>query len=125
MSVQRNTLQRKIILDALRRQNNHPSIEELYADISKEYPTISKTTVYRNLRILAENGVVARVSLPDGLERYEPKANPHYHFHCKKCRGIFDVEMPYLSDLDQSVESLYGFQVADHDVIFEGFCGQC
>jgi len=125
MSNQRNTLQRKIVLDTLRKLGNHPTIEELYAEIQKNYPAISKTTIYRNLRVLAQNGQVRQVSLPDGLERYEGQLNPHYHFQCTACNGIFDVEIPGIADIENYVAHRYGYDVDGHDVVFHGICDKC
>jgi Fur family peroxide stress response transcriptional regulator len=124
-SGQRNTIQRKIILDALRKMGTHPTIEELYAEVSKEYSTISKTTVYRNLRILAQNGLVLRISLPDGLERYDGQTYQHYHFQCNKCEKIFDVEIPYLKELEATAAQKYDFEIVSHDIVFNGYCRKC
>ena len=125
MTRQRNTVQRQIILDTLRKLNTHPSIDEIYADIHEEHPSISKTTVYRNLRQLAENGVIRQVLLPDGLERYDERTSQHYHFRCKNCGSILDVDIDYLAGINSTVQGKYGIQVDEHDVIFSGFCRQC
>jgi len=125
MSQQRNTLQRQIVLDTLKRLGSHPTIEELHAEIQKNYPAISKTTIYRNLRVLAQNGVVRQVSLPDGLERYEGQPNPHYHFQCTTCGGIYDVDIPIITDINDQVSRKYDFDVGGHDVVFHGICDKC
>ena len=121
----RNTLQRKIVLDTLRELKTHPTIDELHTKINENYPAVSKTTVYRNLRILAKDGKVRRVSLPDGLERYESEINPHYHFQCTICGSIFDVEIPCVSNLEDHVAQHYGFDVVGHDIAFRGICPKC
>ena len=125
MNGQRNTVQRQIILDALRKLNTHPNIDEIYADIHKEHPSISKTTVYRNLRKLADNGVIRQVLLPDGLERYDNRTSQHYHFRCKNCGCILDIDIDYLDGINNTVQGKYGIQVDEHDVIFSGVCRQC
>ena len=125
MIMQRNTLQRQIILDALIKLKTHPSIDEIYAEIQREYPAISKTTVYRNLRKLAGNGEIREVSLPDGLERYDARTDHHYHFKCKDCGKIFDVDMEYLAGINRTIQGKYGFQVDEHDVVFKGICAKC
>jgi len=123
--MQRNTLQRQIILDALIKLKTHPTVEDVYAEIQSEYPAISKTTVYRNLRLLTKNGVIREVSLPDGLERYDARADPHYHFKCRNCGRIFDVDMGYLAGINETIEKKYNFQVDEHDVVFRGICVKC
>ena len=125
MDRQRNTVQRQIILDTLKKLNTHPNIDEIHAEINKEHPSISKTTVYRNLRQLAQNGVIRHVSLPDGLERYDGRIAQHYHFKCRICGSIIDVDMNYLSGINEAVQGKYGFQVDEHDVVFSGVCLQC
>ncbi|MCL1992030.1 MAG: transcriptional repressor [Spirochaetes bacterium] len=121
----RNTVQRQIILAGLQRLNSHPTIDEVYAEVQKEHPAISKTTVYRNLRNLADEGIIRQVALPDGLERYDGFAARHYHFNCTRCGCISDVAVEYLQSLDDSIEQSYGFRVEGHDTVFTGACQDC
>jgi len=123
--MQRNTLQRQVIMNAATKLGSHPTIEEVYAEVQKKYPAISKTTVYRNLRQLANNGLLRQVSLPDGLERYDTRTNQHYHFECKRCGSIFDVDIGYIAGIDGAVHEKYGFDIEKHDVIFTGLCPKC
>ena len=123
--MQRNTVQRQIVLASLIRLGDHPTVEDVYADTSAEHPAISKTTVYRNLRQLASAGVISQVELPDGLERYDYRTDPHYHFECQSCGRVYDVDIGYLAGMDDAVRSKYGFAVAKHDVVFKGTCEGC
>jgi len=123
--MQRNTLQRQIILDAVIKLNNHPSIEEVYGEIRKDYPAISKTTIYRNLRQLAQNHVLGQVSLPDGLERYDVRTTQHYHFKCRNCDKIFDIDIEYPTEINSAVKKKYGYQVDEHNIVFKGLCAKC
>ena len=123
--MERNTVQRQIILAVFLKMDTHPTIEELYAEIHKEHPAISKTTVYRNLRQLAKEGIIRQVSLPDGLERYDRLTTRHHHFKCLKCGGIHDVEIEYPEGINGTIREKYGFQVDRHDVVFTGFCLKC
>jgi len=125
MTIKRNTVQRQIIFDTLKKLKIHPTIDAIYAEIYKEHPSISKTTVYRNLRQLAQCGMIRRVSLPDGLERYDDSIYQHYHFKCKKCGDIHDVDIEYIGGIDDTVRGKYGFQVDEHDVVFSGICQNC
>jgi len=125
MNRKRNTLQRQLILDALRKLDTHPTVDEICTEIHKEYPSISKTTVYRNLRQSAKNGIIRQVSLPDGLERYDTRTSRHYHFKCKNCGRVIDVDIDYLAGIDDTVQGKYGVMVDEHDVIFSGICLKC
>ena len=125
MSIQRNTLQRQIVLDVLKKLKTHPTIDEIYTVIHNDHPLISKTTVYRNLRQLAASGIIRQVSLPDGLERYDDRIDQHYHFKCKNCGSIFDVDIEYLAGINDVVQGKYKVQVDEHDVVFSGVCQKC
>ena len=121
----RNTFQRKIVLDTVKKMRKHPTAEDVYQAIRQEYPHISKATVYRNLYQLAEEGEIRTVLLPDSPVRFDDRVTRHYHFRCKLCGSVFDVDMDYLSGMDETVRDVYGFQVDGHDVIFTGVCPQC
>ena len=123
--MKRNTVQRQIILGALNKLGTHPTVEEVYANIQKEHSTISKTTVCRNLRILAQAGLIRQISLPGSVERYDGNNHLHYHFKCRECGCVLDIEMDYLADIDDKVQSKYCCEIDGHDVVFTGFCVDC
>ena len=125
MKFMRNTVQRQIVLDAVKKLNTHPSVEEIYAFIHNEHPSISKSTVYRNLRSLEEGGNLRHITMPDGPPRFDIKCCAHYHFRCKGCSKIYDVEIAYLDGINDMVQSLHGFEVGEHDVVFTGLCMMC
>ena len=125
MKFMRNTVQRQIVLDAVKKLNTHPSIEEIYTFVHDEHPSISKSTVYRNLRHLEEGGCIRFISMPEGPPRYDAKCCNHYHFRCKNCEKVYDVEIAYLEGINDLVQSLHGFEVGEHDVVFTGLCVEC
>ena len=118
-------MQRQIILDAVMKLKTHPAIEEVYVKIQKKYPSISKTTIYRNLRQLAKTDLIREVPLPGGLERYDARTDRHYHFKCRNCGIIIDMDIEYLAGLDKDAREKYGLDVDRHDVIFTGVCLKC
>jgi len=127
---ERNTLQRQIVSDAIAHCPPHFAIEDLYSIIKEEYPSISKTTVYRNLRLLSKSGSIRQVVLHDGLERYERNSPFHYHFKCRTCDGIFDIDHALLFQLDldkinELVEASYAFTVEQHYILLNGLCDVC
>ena len=125
MKSSRNTVQRQIVLDAVKKLNTHPSIEEIYLFIHNEHPSISKSTVYRNLHHLEEGGYLRYISMPEGPARYDAKCGRHYHFRCRCCEKLYDVELAYLDGINDKVQSLHGFEVGGHDVVFTGLCQTC
>jgi len=121
----RNTVQRQIILEVIKNMLTHPTVEEVYLQIHKIHPTISKATIYRNLRLLAKCGKIRQVSLPDEVDRFDARTGQHYHFRCKICGTISDVDVEYLADIDEAVRQKYGLHVDEHEVVFRGICKKC
>ena len=124
-ALQRNTVQRQIIIETLKKSKAHPSVDEIYSEIHLTHPSISKTTVYRNLRQLTQIGIINQISLPDGLERYDGNTVKHHHFRCNICGSVFDVDIEYSESINDTVRQAYGFQVDEHEIVFKGICEKC
>jgi len=125
MNTKRNTIQRQIILDCLKSFTSHPSVDTLYAEICKTHPTISKATVYRNLHQLAEEGQITQLAVTDDVARFDGCAKPHYHFACKICNKIIDLEMDCVEDLNETVAKKHDLLIDKHEVLFIGTCVEC
>ena len=117
--------QRELILKTLKENCIHPTAEQLYELIRREEPTVSLATVYRNLNLLAENGMVKKIEGLDGTAHFDHQTFDHYHFICTKCNRVFDIPCDIASDLAQDVESRTGFRIASYDVSFRGTCKSC
>ena len=125
---QRQTIQKQIIietLDKLKHIKGHLSIDEIYSAIKEDYASISKTTVYRNVRQLAEAKTIRQIMLEDGLERYDLNIHDHYHFTCTTCGTIYDVEIDGLLDFSQYLDENYGFITETINLSFTGICDTC
>ena len=105
----RNTIQRQLVIAAVRFLADHPTAEEVYDRITMEYPDISKGTVYRNLNSLVESGLLGKVSVPSGADRFDHILTRHYH----------------IKWLDEKVGEVTGFKMEDHDIVFNGVCPEC
>lgn len=92
------TPQRLAVLKILDK-HEHPTIEELYANIKTEYPSVSLATVYKNVNALKSAGVVVEVNMPNGKMRYDIYTHPHIHIVCNNCGHITDV--PYSLELEE------------------------
>jgi len=122
----RNTIQRQLVISAVRTLSNHPTAEEVYKEIIKEYPDISKGTVYRNLNSLVESGLLSKVSVPSSADRYDHVLIKHYHIECTRCKKFMNVnDLDYFQGLDDKIAQLTGFKMENHDIVFEGICPEC
>ena len=124
MSPKRKTLQRQIILDTIKSLSQHPSADDLYLEIHKNHPVVGKSTVYRNLRHLADEGVISQISV-DGVIRYDKNTHTHCHFICETCKNIFDIEITQAQYLNEAVFQKYGFTTNRHEIEFFGVCFDC
>ncbi len=121
----RNSKQRTRILELLRSTGSHPTATWLYDKLKKEFPNLSLGTVYRNLNILVEQGLINKIDFGSTFDRYDAKIGKHYHFICEKCDLITDISMPIVDELDKQVISKTGFKVKRHRIEFYGLCKNC
>ncbi|HEX3026222.1 MAG TPA: Fur family transcriptional regulator [Clostridia bacterium] len=127
----RNTKQKKFITDCLKNYpNSHLTAEEIYHLIKENDQHISIATVYRNLKLLEEQGVIRKnIVTEEASSFYEltDKSEPHSHHHlvCRQCGAIIDFEADLLDSLEKMVEATTGFNIEDHRVVFYGKCKKC
>ena len=123
--MRRDTRQKDAIFRMLRNSKSHPTADQIYAEVRKEIPRISKGTVYRNLQILKEDGMVTELKASGSQSRYEIKLENHYHFRCDHCGRVFDLDEPVDSNLNARVSANTGFKVVSHQTEFRGLCKAC
>ena len=122
---QRKTIQRQILLRTVKSLKCHPTTEEVYEAVSKEYPHISLATVYRNLNLMAQNGDIGKIPVGDAAYRFDAGAHPHYHIRCSVCGSFTDVNSAYCSEIDKMIEERTGYSISGHSLIFDGVCPEC
>ena len=119
------TSQRELVLDYVQNSYAHPTADEIYKNLKKKLPRISKKTVYNNLKVLSEAGMIREISTM-GVKRYEPVINPHHHLICRICDRVFDIEEEELTKLATRIgEKLVDFEVSSTTTHFYGICGDC
>lgn len=123
--IKRKTIQSSLVLETVNRLQCHPTADEIYLEIVKQYPTISRGTVYRNLQRLCEMGEIRKREIPGGADRFDHLCHDHYHVRCINCGRIFDVDMEPIPDLEKSIRDAHGFSFTGHDIIFQGTCPEC
>lgn len=117
---------RDAILFCIRGTRRHPSAEWIYEQLKPEIPDLSRGTVYRNLRLFLEEGVVASVGVVGGLERFDGDISPHAHFVCQRCGAVTDL--PGLAPLESmagQAEALTGGRIEGCTVMLSGLCRSC
>ena len=99
MNGKRYSRQRELIYEALMHTDQHPTAEMVYQWLKPTNPNLSLGTVYRNLNLLVDEGAAVRMAFP--VERYDANVEPHPHFRCEVCGGVFDLDLPYDKGLDE------------------------
>jgi Fe2+ or Zn2+ uptake regulation protein len=123
--MRRKTRQREAIMMVLKNTTAHPTADLIYEEVKKEIPNISKGTVYRNLKVLRESGVVSELNLKGTLSRFEAKQENHYHFRCEQCGRVIDIDHPVDRKLDKEVARRTGLKISYHQLEFRGLCQDC
>ena len=111
------TPQRVAVLKELDKKT-HPTMEEIYIEIQKVHPTISLATVYKNVNILREQGIVIEINVPNGKMRYDYLSKPHIHMVCKNCGKVVDMDYDEnLFSYQDKLEKKQGVTIDRLDVI--------
>ena len=117
---------RDAILTCLRETKVHPSADWVYNQLKPEIPDLSLGTVYRNLSLFKEQGMIQSLGTVKGVERFDGDTHSHVHFICTDCGAVQDIEgMPQLPSLRASAEHDLGSQIQGCQITFTGLCRDC
>ena len=122
----RHTLQREIVYQAILSMPGHVTADMVYEEIHAAHPSISRATVYRNLRMLEAEGRIMRIDVPGSADCFEAHTREHYHIRCASCGKLFDAKlkyMPNLVELEQAADS--EFEICACNLLFVGYCPDC
>ena len=119
------TNQRVAILDFLKDNLNHPTVEEIFEEVKQNLPRITKATVYKNLKVLVDNGLIKEVNIK-GVSRFEAKIEPHHHIICKTCGKIIDFKSKELINYAlKMIEEQREIIIDSAETTFFGHCKIC
>ena len=117
--------QREIIYNQVMNFPTHPTAEEVYTALKQENPNLSLGTVYRNLNQLSEAGMLLKIPIADGSDRFDGRTDRHYHMICEKCSRVFDVELDCLDTIPQTVMESEGHRITRVTLNLKGICAEC
>lgn len=122
----RSTVQRQLILGIIQQADGHLDADEIYQLARQKSPSISLSTVYRNLQLFKELELVEEHQF-DGMHRcYETTPRPkHHHLVCLGCGRIFEFKCPSAEKLKSRISREEGFKVTDAEVRLAGYCPDC
>jgi Fur family ferric uptake transcriptional regulator len=124
-NMMRLTTQRQIILEELSKVKTHPTASELYDMVRKRLPRIGLGTVYRNLELMAENGMILKLEVGGTQKRFDATTDTHYHIRCSNCGKVDDIDTPVMDDLVREAAAATSYEVLGHHIEFSGLCPAC
>ncbi len=123
--IKKHSRKREAVLEKIRATTSHPSAVWVYEELRKDIPDLSLGTVYRNISVFKDEGLIISVGVVNGQERFDGNIFEHTHFICVDCGEVLDVE----ADLDESfnakVEADNSVDVLYRQLTFYGRCVKC
>ena len=119
----RPSLQRIEIMRYLLTHPTHPTIDEIFMELKKRIPTVSRTTIYSTLRMFSEKGGALMITIDEHHVCYDGTITPHAHFSCKVCGRVFD--MPDMQPPTPQSTAIEGFSIDDAQLYYKGVCADC
>ena len=127
MTAMKYSRQRESIKHYLAVTHDHPTADEVYMHVKKDFPNISLGTVYRNLNLLTDIGEAVKIATPNGGDRFDGRVEPHNHFLCTRCGRLLDLEldMKSLEEVTQLAASNFDGIIKSSSTLFYGECSDC
>jgi Fur family ferric uptake transcriptional regulator len=119
------TRQRGVILEELRKVNSHPTADEVYEIARRRLPRISLGTVYRNLEILSECGMIGKLEVGGTQKRFDGNVKKHCHVRCARCGCIGDVPLEPFTGIENAVRRVSDYEIIGSRLEFIGICPGC
>ena len=117
---------RDAILHCVRSTDAHPSADWVFEHVKEQVPDISLATVYRNLALFKEQGLITSLGTVKGVERFDGNTDRHVHFICTQCGSVLDLpEISVPEELNSAVAQSSGGRVDNCQLSFTGICGEC
>lgn len=117
---------RAAILGFFAERDRHVSAEDLYVELKRRGSNLSLSTVYLNLNVLSDAGVVREFQGSQGQKLYDSNVTPHYHLICRETGEVRDVPAPTVDGvplgrfLKRAIEKATGWEVEEPQLQLRG-----
>ena len=132
MKITYKTKAREIIISYLKDNSNKRfTAREIYDYVTANADGINRTTIYRNLDRLCEQGDLTKFKEPNQDAWYfqyseeHKHCNSHMHAQCSECGRIFHLESDFVEDFEKKLQDSYGLNVSASKTIIIGVCDDC
>lgn len=119
------TYQRMEIFREVASRDDHPDAEAIYKRVRKRIPTVSLDTIYRNLWLFNDLGLITTLGLPHDHVKFDANTGAHHHFVCRRCGLVRDIDCQDFDGLGvpEGVDGLGN--VESTHVELRGLCSRC
>jgi Fur family transcriptional regulator, peroxide stress response regulator len=121
----RLTPQRVELVRLIAASDGHPSASQLYAQIKRQFPTMSHATVYKTLTLLKEMNQVLEIDLRNDSHYDGNRPQPHPHLICLQCNQILDAEVALDQESLRGLEQASGYTILRPQIALYGLCPDC
>jgi len=121
----RLTTQRQIILEELGKVTSHPTASDVYDMVRKRLPRIGLGTVYRNLELMAESGIILKLEVGGTQKRFDATVESHYHIRCSVCGKVDDIDIEVQEEINETAAKSCNYKILGHHIEFSGICDDC
>lgn len=118
------SMQRIAIMEYLLTHRTHPCADEIYSQLSKKMPTLSKTTVYNTLKLFSEHGAALMLTIDEKNICFDGDTSPHSHFLCRKCGKIYDLPLTAPEKEVMKIDA-DGHLITQLHYYYKGICKTC
>lgn len=120
----RQSRQREVVLEVVRSTMDHPTADWVHRQARRRLPRISLATVYRNLKRLAQEGLIREVQ-STGQSRFDGNTGRHYHIRCLGCGRVSDLPISVDARLEEQAGQATSYRILGHEVEVHGLCPSC
>lgn len=118
------TPQRVAVLEFLHGNPGHPAVDDVYQQVRRRLPYISRATIYNTVATLVEAGLLQEILIQQEKTHVDGNVHPHHHFKCVRCEKVDDIEYGILTP-DRASKQMEGYRVTGVKVVMEGVCRDC
>jgi Fe2+ or Zn2+ uptake regulation protein len=119
------THQRQVVFEAVIASDGHHSPEDIYVAVRRKIPSISLATVYNNLRLFIDCGLLREVTPHASTLRVDGNLKPHHHLVCSRCKSVQDIEGEFIDFNRLSRQLPAGFDLKQPLIEVFGLCRSC
>jgi Fe2+ or Zn2+ uptake regulation protein len=119
------TFQRIHMLESIY-NHGHISIDAIYKEVAETYSSLSLATVYKNIILMVERGVLVEVPIDGKKSKYELSKDDHIHLVCTECGEVEDKPQDAKADaLFAAIAENENFSLGKQQINLYGVCSHC